>query len=85
MSVISEMTKEDVLSTVAIGALDGVGFGLGTLAITVGAACVARACGTNESEITLNENQEGEENPPPDTDRTGFPCQDFFEIGKFCS
>ena len=48
MSVISEMTKEDVLSTVAIGALDGVGFGLGTLAITVGAACVARARGTNE-------------------------------------
>ena len=48
MTTIAEMTKEEVLSTVAIGALDGVGFGLGTLAITVGAACVARARGTNE-------------------------------------
>ena len=48
MSVIGEMTKEEVLSTVAIGVLDGVGFGLGTLAITVGVACAARARGTNE-------------------------------------
>ena len=48
MSTIGQMTGEEILSRVALGVLDGVGIGLGTLAVTVGAACAARARGTNE-------------------------------------